>query len=333
MNDFVKEQNIVRKLYRDLINGFTTFHLKDKSFSFKHLSESEICFSNEIYIKEFDNAKIQGLLSTEDKIKLLYRDNVWSEDKEKQIDRISEEIGNLQTTIKKLIIQSQIKKMRDEINGKQEDLNKILKEREELLGLTAENFAQKKSNEFIIYYSLYKDDLKTPLFKNQDEFGEGTDIELIEYINCYKEFINMFKIENIKKIAVCGFFMNTFFLCEDNPNIFYGKPIINLTQYQCDLFALGRNYKYYLTKSGENPPNNVKKLDDLVAWYENRQNIANLKQQNQDKMGQSYIGATKEELKTIASNSTDEVVDLSEEAKKSGNGDLSFEQILKIHGI
>lgn len=333
MNDFIKEQNIVRKLYRDLINGFTTFHLKNKSFSFKHLSEAEICFANEIYIKEFDNAKIQGLLSTEEKIKLLCRDKIWSQDKEKEMENLSEEIGLLQTTLKKLIIQSQVKKMRDDINQKQELLVKIIKERDELLGLTAENFAHKKSNEFIIYYSLYKDDLKTPLFKDQDEFAEGTEIELIEYINCYKEFIDMFKIENIKKIAVCGFFMNAFFLCDDNPNIFFGKPIINLTQYQCDLFALGRNYKYYLTKSGENPPNNIKKLDDLVAWYENRQNIANLKEQNQDKMGQSYIGATKEELKIITSNSTDEVVDLTEEAKKSGNGDLSFEQILKIHGI
>jgi hypothetical protein len=333
VNDFVKEHNIVRKLYRDLIKGFTTFHLEHKSFSFKHLSESEICASNEVYIREFDNAKMQGLLSTSDKIKLLCRDKVWSEDKEKEIDKISEEIALFQSTLKKLVIQSQVKKMRNDINEKQELLNSIIKERDELLGLTAENFAQKKSNEFIIYYSLYKDDLKTPLFKNQDEFAEGTEVELIEYINCYKEFISMFKIENIKRIAVCGFFMNTFFLCEDNPNIFYGKPIINLTQYQCDLFALGRNYKHYLTKSGEHPPNNVKKLDDLVAWYENRQNIANLKEQNQDKMGQSYIGATKEELKTIAANSTDEVVDLSEEAKKAGNGDLSFEQILKIHGI
>jgi hypothetical protein len=34
----------------------------------------------------------------------------------------------------------------------------------------------------------------------------------------------------------------------------------------------------------------------------------------------------------MASNSKDEVLDLSSEAKKAG-GDLSFEQILKIHGV
>jgi hypothetical protein len=34
----------------------------------------------------------------------------------------------------------------------------------------------------------------------------------------------------------------------------------------------------------------------------------------------------------MTSNSKDEVVDLAEEAKKAG-GNLSFDQILKIHGV
>lgn len=147
-----------------------------------------------------------------------------------------------------------------------------------MLGLTAENFAYKKSNEYIIYLSLYKENLKDPLFSNIDEFAEVSDLELIKYINYYKEFISMFKIDNIKKIAVSPFFMNSFFLCEDDPFTFYGKPIVNLTQYQCDLFSLGRNYKYFLSKTGDTPPENVKSLDDLVSWYENRQVISNLKE-------------------------------------------------------
>lgn len=332
MNDVAKEQNFVRKLYRDILNGYSTFYLKDKSFSFKHLSESEVCASNEIYIKEFDKAKSDGLLSSEQKIKLLCRDKVWSEELETEIKNLHDQISTLQNTVKKLIIKSQINKINNDIKQKEDKLKTILKEKEDLLGLTADNFAYRKSNEYIIYLSLYKQDGRTQMFENEEAFGEINEIEFLQYIESYKEFVSNFNIQNIKKIAVSPFFMNTFFLCEDDPFIFYGKPIINLTQYQCDLFSLGRNYKYYLTKMGENPPTSIKNLDELVAWYENRQTINNLKDKDSNKMGQSYIGASKEELQLMTSNSKDQVVDLSEEAKKAG-GDLSFDQILKIHGI
>jgi hypothetical protein len=332
VNDVAKEQNFVRKLYRDILNGYSTFYLKDKSFSFKHLSESEVCASNEIYIKEFDKAKSDGLLSSEQKIKLLCRDKVWSEELETEIKNLHDQISTLQNTVKKLIIKSQINKINNDIKQKEDKLKTILKEKEDLLGLTADNFAYRKSNEYIIYLSLYKQDGRTQMFENEEAFGEINEIEFLQYIESYKEFVSNFNIQNIKKIAVSPFFMNTFFLCEDDPFIFYGKPIINLTQYQCDLFSLGRNYKYYLTKMGENPPTSIKNLDELVAWYENRQTINNLKDKDSNKMGQSYIGASKEELQLMTSNSKDQVVDLSEEAKKAG-GDLSFDQILKIHGI
>jgi hypothetical protein len=332
VNDVAKEQNFVRKLYRDILNGHSTFYLKDKFFSFKHLSESEVCASNEIYIKEFDKAKSDGLLSSEQKIKLLCRDKVWSEELETEIKNLHDQISTLQNTVKKLIIKSQINKINNDIKQKEDKLKTILKEKEDLLGLTADNFAYRKSNEYIIYLSLYKQDGRTQMFENEEAFGEINEIEFLQYIESYKEFVSNFNIQNIKKIAVSPFFMNTFFLCEDDPFIFYGKPIINLTQYQCDLFSLGRNYKYYLTKMGENPPTSIKNLDELVAWYENRQTINNLKDKDSNKMGQSYVGASKEELKLMTSNSKDQVVDLSEEAKKAG-GDLSFDQILKIHGI
>jgi hypothetical protein len=332
VNDVAKEQNFVRKLYRDILNGYSTFYLKDKSFSFKHLSESEVCASNEIYIKEFDKAKSDGLLSSEQKIKLLCRDKVWSEELETEIKNLHDQISTLQNTVKKLIIKSQINKINNDIKQKEDKLKTILKEKEDLLGLTADNFAYRKSNEYIIYLSLYKQDGRTQMFENEEAFGEINEIEFLQYIESYKEFVSNFNIQNIKKIAVSPFFMNTFFLCEDDPFIFYGKPIINLTQYQCDLFSLGRNYKYYLTKMGENPPTSIKNLDELVAWYESRQTINNLKDKDSNKMGQSYVGASKEELQLMTSNSKDQVVDLAEEAQKAG-GNLSFDQILKIHGV
>ena len=332
MNDIATEQNFVRKIYKDIVNGFSLIYRDDKCFAFKHLSEIESCKTNEVYINKLNEAKRKGLLGQEEKIKILCEQGVWSNEKEQEIKNLQEEILLNQTTLKKLIIASQVKNVKDVIKEKEDKLLNIIKEKNELLELTAENYASKKSNEYIIYLSLYKKDLKNMEFDSENDFLELSETDLIEYIYAYREFMDTLNTKNIKKIAVCPFFINTFFLCEDNPYNFYGKPITHLTQFQVDLFSIARNYKYHLTKSGQNPPENLKSLDELVNWYEDRPVASALKDKNQDKMGQTYIGATKEELINMTAGSKEEVVDLTSEAKKLGD-ELSFDQILKMHGI
>jgi len=39
VNDIATEQNFVRKIYKDIVNGFSVIYRDDKSFAFKHLSE------------------------------------------------------------------------------------------------------------------------------------------------------------------------------------------------------------------------------------------------------------------------------------------------------
>lgn len=332
MNDIATEQNFVRKIYKDIVNGFSVIYRDDKSFAFKHLSEIESCKTNEVYINKLNEAKRKGLLGQEEKIKILCEQGVWSNEKEEKIKNLQEEISLNQTTLKKLIIASQTKNIKDIIKQKEDELLNIIKEKNELLELTAESYASKKSNEYIIYLSLYKKDLKNMEFDSENDFLELSETDLIEYIYAYREFMDTLNTKNIKKIAVCPFFINTFFLCEDNPYNFYGKPITHLTQFQVDLFSIARNYKYHLSKSGQNPPENLKSLDELVSWYEDRPVASALKDKNQDKMGQTYIGATKEELLSMTAGSKEEVVDLTTEAKKIGD-ELSFDQILKMHGI
>jgi hypothetical protein len=331
VNDLYQELNFTRKLYRDILDGFTNFELSEKRVKIKHLSEKELCETNEVYLNEYNSAKKAGLLTEKDKIKILCDDKVWSEEKENEIINLNSELSLKKTTLSKLFIQSQVKNLKNEIKVIEEKLKEINKEREEILGLTVENFAFKKSNQYVIYLSLYNDD-KSKMFNSVDEFGDLDESKLIGLIYVYKEFIEMFNLDNIKKLVVSPFFMNTFFLCEDNIFSYFGEPIINLSKNKIDAFSIAKNYKHYLIKSEGNPPDNYQSLEELVSWYENRPNLNSLKDKNKDKLGQSYIGATKEELMNIASNSKEEVVDLSAEAKKAG-GNLSFDEILKIHGI
>lgn len=330
-NDLNQQVNLARKLYKDILDGFTKLPFKEEYIKIRHLTESESCEINQVYIDQYHKAKHMGLLAENDKLEILYKDKMWSKDKEQEIEKLVQDISSKKNTLSKLFIKSQINLIKNEIKSQEESLNKILKEREDLLGFTVENFAFKKSNERIIFISLYNEN-EQKLFLEEDDFLSLEEDTLYEYIFIYKQFLDMFSSSNIKRIAVCPFFMNNFLLSEDNVFSFYGKPIVSLTKNQIDLFSIARNYKFYLSKSNDNPPASYKNLDELVSWYENKPNLTNLKDKSKDALGQTYIGATKDELAVIASNSKEEVVDLTQEAKKSG-GDLSFEEILKIHGI
>jgi hypothetical protein len=331
VNEAYQEINLCRKLYRDILYGFTLLNINNRKINIKHLTEKEFCQTNDLYLQEYVKAKKSGLLTEKDKIEILIKDGVWSKKQEDQISSLEREIGLKKITLNKLFIQSQIKRLKEEIKNLEKDLDKIVKEREEILGLTVENYAFKKSNQYVIYLSFY-DENYNKYFKSEEDFNELDENDLIDLIYTYKEYMQMFEINNLKKIAVSPFFSNSFFLSEDNIFYFYGRPIVDLTKNQIDLFSLGRTYKGHIVKSGEMPPENIKNLSELVDWYENRPNLSNLKEKNKDKLGQSYIGASKEELMNITANSKEEVLDLSAEAQKMG-GELSFDQILKIHGV
>ena len=65
---------------------------------------------------------------------------------------------------------------------------------------------------------------------------------------------------NLKRVAVSGFYLNNFYLCKDNPFIFYGKPVVGLTYPQTELFSFGRYFKGILTEI--KPPPTEEQLDD-----------------------------------------------------------------------
>lgn len=338
MNDSLQQEiNFVKKIYKDIINEYSVLPLdkEGKKIYVKHLTEVDLANIHEKYIEFLDKAKNIGLLEESEKLKLLYDKNIWDEKKEKKILKIKEEIGYNIETKKKLIIAAQKKTIEDKIVSLEKELEDIQKERSEVLGITAEDYANRKSNEYLIYLSFCKDEKFNNYFESEDDFYNLDIEDLIKYGVLYQKFIALFDIKNLKKTAVAGFFINMFFLSKDNPFTFFGKPLSKLTYNQVNLFTIARGYKYTLERSGESPPSFLNSLEDLVNWYETRSlpstNEKDKKNESKENLGKTYMGATKEELKRMV-DPKDEVVDLVSEAEKMG-GNLSFDQILKIHGV
>lgn len=324
------EYRFLRKLYKDIVLGYS--YIASENIYIKHPSELDLGAIEDFYIQYLNEAKIKGLPDEKEKIKELCAAEIWSEEKEKSILFNKKEIFNLNETLKKIFIKSQITSINNQINNIQKELDILLLEKEELLGLTAEKYANKKSNEMIIYKSIFKDENLNIFLFSEDSFEELEAKELSKYIIIYNTIINNFSSKNVKKIAALPFFLNAMFLSEDNVHDFYGKPIIKLSNFQQELFSTGRMYKSVILK-GINPREEYyEDLDELVNWYELNKNIkdaSEVKYKNKNSDGSTYIGASKQEIKTISKVSeNDEIIDLNKE-----NKELSMQDLIKLQGL
>ena len=218
--------------------------------------------------------------------------------------------------------------------------------REELIGFTSEKYAQKKTNEYYVFSSLYKDrDLKEPFFSCED-FDYLSAKELSDLVANYNAVNTKFSSETLKRIALSGFFLNFFYVSEDNPYYFFGKPIVNLTFYQVQLYSFGKNYKNMLQNSKNKPPDEMyDDPDKLTEFFEQGEEamkvIESLDAKGKDPLegkekaggATSLVGATKEDLERLGlGEDQGEYISLSKEAAKKG-GKLDIYELMKIHNV
>lgn len=326
-------QEEYKLLYHDIINGYSFYNDDKEYFYIKHFKLEDLNDVNKKKIQIENKARKLGLLSEEEQLKNLIEKDNWSEDKESEILKLKSFIKDLKYTKSKLITTRDIENVNSQIKENQDKLNKISKEREEVLGTTLESYSNKKITEYYIFLSLFKDDKLKEKFFTKDQFDELEYKDLFEYYLKYNHGLSGLIEKNIKKIALSSFFLNGFYLCEDSPLIFFGKPVVELTFSQVELFAYGKYFKNILTNSTTKPPDNI--ADDpeaLVDWYEGSKNAnKNINKNNSNKeiLGSSIVGASKKDLKKLGIDKPGGI-DLVKEAEKKG-GSLSFQDLIKLH--
>lgn len=325
-------QEEYKLLYHDILNGYS-FYTDDKtSFYIKHFGLQDLNIINTKKLAIERKAKKMGLLDEETQIKNLIEKDNWSMSKEEEINKIKQFIKDLNYTKSKLILLRDIDQINSQIKENEKILNDILTEKQELLGTTLETYTNKKLNEYYVYCSLYKDtDLKQKLLTEQ-EFEQLEYKELYELYTKYTIGLMDLNDKNIKKIALSNFFLNSFYLCDDDPYIFFGKSIINLTFIQTELFSCAKFFKNIISNSTTKPPENVlSDPDALIDWYEGSKNasktVASVKRE--DVLGSSIVGASDKDLKRMGLDNKDGI-SLVKEAEKKG-GSLSFQDLIKLH--
>ena len=70
-------------------------------------------------------------------------------------------------------------------------------------------------------------------------------------MNCFADTYAVFNDDQIKLISVCPFFMNNFSLCGDDAYAYFGKPIIELTNFQISLLNTAKYTKSLILLSSK----------------------------------------------------------------------------------
>ena len=170
----------------------------------------------------------------------------------------------------------------------------------------------------------------------KEEYEELEEVKLMSLIGLYNKSVEKFQSNHLKNISVSGFFTNIFYLCEDNAHVFFGKPLVNLSFYQLELFGYGRYYKSMIQNSEKKPPEHISEdPEKLVEWFESTKSAAETLEKSEAKAGEhgatSLVGATKDDLKRLGLDNPGETISLAKKAAEKG-GKLTMDDMMKIHG-
>ena len=328
----MQDEEKYRALFSRIIKGYSETEYNGKRVFVRHFTETDVGFLSERQNSFFEKAQSKGLPTEKEKLKVLHDQDIWTDKDEQDFKDIEEEIRNQELTQKNLFIKSQKQIIKSKILVNKRKLTEKFKERSEALDLTCEEYSQRKSHEETVYHALYNDsDFKNKLL-SEEEFEEMPQIELHSLMRLHSLAVREIIHDNIKRICVLGFFLNTFFICNDDPLIFYGKPVIDLTINQVNLFSTGKYFKSMMTKSEAQPPE-TDDIDELVEWYESSMSKEELAKKIEGKDSSTLVGATKEDMEGIVqpggSNLNKLVGDFRE---KTGKAALDMEDMLQVHG-
>jgi len=326
-----------KDLYRDIIFGYSEYRLESnkKKVFIKHLNELENGESERKHKEFIYIAKESGLKTEEEAVDFLIEQDVWTKKKESKLKELADRLSQLNLTKSKLLVKSQVKLIQEEIEPLENEFSGLNFERQESIGMTAEVFANKKISELTLQRCMFKDrGLTEPLY-TEEEFDYLEHYEVNECLSIYTEMVaEKFEGEEIKKVAVCPFFMNSYAICDDNVFNFFGKPILTLTNFQLSLMSNAKYLKNLMTSHKPPPEDFQESPSKIIEWFELQSKSSEAMKGIEDKGeagGKSLFGASKAEMTSLET-AEEKSLNLTEEIENHG-GEMNFDEILKMHGM
>jgi hypothetical protein len=319
-------------LIGEAFDGYSLVYLGDVPVYIKHVTIRDQRYLHIFYEKYKKLALDKGLDLEKDRIAYVLKEGIWSEEDDMRIASLRKEIKNLKDTAKAIFLKSQKEKLLKDAYDREQELLKVVAERHEVIGKTAEDYAASRSGDEILRFLLFKNaDLKENLY-SPEEFDELESWEVLKINSLQKSVQKKLNDKTIQEAVLRPFFSMYLSLC-DNAGNFYRKPVTELTIYQLRVVLYGSMF-YNIFQHTDNIPDNIREdPEKLLAFSEAQRN----KDSNQgglkdDSDSSAVFGATSEDMKQIREQqNSGKTVSLAKEAEKHG-GKLNMQQMMRLAG-
>lgn len=323
MND-----NFYIEIVNEIFDGYTRFDFNGQTVFLRHFCLKDQEFLNKSFDRHKNRAISKGIQEEKDVLERLNKDGTWTKDDELKISEAESYIHNLEKTKSKLMLPSQKESHQKLIDEEKFKLLELKMQKKQLVGKTATEYANTRSNEDFLRNLLYADEnFQKPRFSD-DEFGELDDDELSALMNSYYGIMNKFADENIQHAVLQDCFSLYLPHCE-KPWDFFAKPLVKFSLYQLKAIAYGRMFLNIFQNVDKIPDSIRKDPKALIDFAESSRNKEKLSNAAKDNSATALFGAKKEDLEFVDPEA--KKMSLSELLKKNG-GQLNMEQMMEVMG-
>ena len=234
---------VLRQAFVDICRGYSIGDFLGKSLYVRHLTHIHHVNYDLLQLRFEEYGLSQGAPSEAKQLARLLAKGLWTEAKERDIARQRDTIIRFEEARKTVVLPSMQENYDRQIKEEKGRLEKLMQEKVNLLGLTAELYAQRRLNDHYILTNVFADRELTQQLYSEDSFDDLADSEVETLLVSYHKAIEPCEDSNLRRLAVQDFFTGYYNLCGDDSSAFYGKPIYQLTYYQVRLSNIAKYFK------------------------------------------------------------------------------------------
>ena len=298
------QHNNYSALFSEIINGYSVVkHSFFGNLYLKHFSYADTGEMENIYANFFEEARLNNIPTYKEQEEYIIKENLWTEKDELDILQQESFLSTIRLNYSKEYLNSRRAGVKKTIEDAEVKVNALKLRKDSFISKTAESYANQKSFLHRVSQSFFKDRKLTELI-NQDIDDDNYE----ELSKLFYHSNNKLCVENIKKISISTFFINIFHISDNNIYHFYGKPIIELTNYQIDLFSWGKYFKHMMSEHGNFIPSHVQENPDkFMDWIDMRKNAKDARVLGDENDGgsMSIVGANKGDYEILGLQITD----------------------------
>lgn len=265
---FHEEIYNIKNIYLEIIRGYSYDFEKD--IYVKHFTDLERIQIIEKRNEIIEKIKIKGLRTEKEALKYIISENIWSHEKEKEIAELELKVEDNTRMANNMVVAAQKNTILKLVEKDKEELFKKRNERENLLGLTVEKYADNKYINYYLYFSFFKDSGLKQRYFSESDFVDLEDNEISDYFQIYSRTLDKFNESNFKKIAVTPFFVNIAAMAYEDTRLFLDKSVLDYTNYQLEIFNMAKRNVRVSSEANGDPPiiHSQTKYSQLIKWYD-----------------------------------------------------------------